>query len=346
MPGRPASRVAHSNCECIAHGRQCCELGVERCLAIQRLVLHTAVSQNATRGNNVAIAATRCRKSCRGEPSQDQLSPAMAQPPQAKLLSYEIHYTAFLLSVAVGFLAFMSHIRSHSAQSPAAATCIVSSVQCPVSRVRRWLVVWQCKMACRPGRTTSKLMQRTMLQKLLFAWLQQQHLLAAFRERRLLRPLGEPWRESEPQDRRPNLPGQARHRQAGGQGCRCQSRGQVNPNRDFSQSQKRKQGLSGWKVAKAILDSLRENMNLPGGTVAAVHVMYGYDSSVVEQALRSASSVPSQMVCQVVWADLDADVHVTQPNTRLTKWLKASNKRAMKQLLMNDPKNEAELKMS
>ena len=224
MPGRPASRVAHSNCECIAHGRQCCELGVERCLAIQRLVLHTAVSQNATRGNNVAIAATRCRKSCRGEPSQDQLSPAMAQPPQAKLLSYEIHYTAFLLSVAVGFLAFMSHIRSHSAQSPAAATCIVSSVQRPVSRVRRWLVVWQCKMACRPGRTTSKLMQRTMLQKLLFAWLQQQHLLAAFRERRLLRPLGEPWRESEPQDRRPNLPGQARHRQAGGQGCRCQSR--------------------------------------------------------------------------------------------------------------------------
>ena len=224
MPGRPASRVAHSNCECIAHGRQCCELGVERCLAIQRLVLHTAVSQNATRGNNVAIAATRCRKSCRGEPSQDQLSPAMAQPPQAKLLSYEIHYTAFLLSVAVGFLAFMSHIRSHSAQSPAAATCIVSSVQCPVSRVRRWLVVWQCKMACRPGRRTSKLRQRTMLQKLLFARLQQQHLLAAFRERRLLRPLGEPWRESEPQDRRPNLPGQARHRQAGGQGCRCQSR--------------------------------------------------------------------------------------------------------------------------
>ena len=110
---------------------------------------------------------------------------------------------------------------------------------------------------------------------------------------------------------------------------------QVNPNRDFSQSQKRKQGLSGWKVAKAILDSLRENMNLPGGTVAAVHVMYGYDSSVVEQALRSASSVPSQMVCQVVWADLDADVHVTQPNTRLTKWLKASNKRVMKQLLMD-----------
>ena len=41
------------------------------------------------------------------------------------------------------------------------------------------------------------------------------------------------------------------------------------------------------------------------------------------------------MVCQVVWADLDADVHVTQPNTRLTKWLKASNKRVMKQLLMD-----------
>ena len=52
------------------------------------------------------------------------------------------------------------------------------------------------------------------------------------------------------------------------------------------------------------------------------------------------------MVCQVVWVDLDSAVCMAQPNTKITKWLKASNKRAMKQLLMNDPKNEAELKMS
>ena len=77
-----------------------------------------------------------------------------------------------------------------------------------------------------------------------------------------------------------------------------------------------------------------------------MHVLYGYDSSVVEQALRSASSVLCQMVCQVVWVDLDSAVCMAQPNTKITKWLQASNKRAMKQLLMNDPKNEAELKMS
>ena len=135
MPGRPASRVAHSNCECIAHGRQCCELGVERCLAIQRLVLHTAVSQNATRGNNVAIAATRCRKSCRGEPSQDQLSPAMAQPPQAKLLSYEIHYTAFLLSVAdCGFSCFHEPHPQPFCSKP--RCCHLHCVQRPVSSVQ------------------------------------------------------------------------------------------------------------------------------------------------------------------------------------------------------------------
>ena len=44
-------------------------------------------------------------------------------------------------------------------------------------------------------------------------------------EEQVRSPLGEPWRDSGPRDRRPtNLPGQARHRQAGGQGCRCQSR--------------------------------------------------------------------------------------------------------------------------
>ena len=112
-------------------------------------------------------------------------------------------------------------------------------------------------------------------------------------------------------------------------------RGQINPNKDFSQSQKRKQWLAGWKVAKAILDALWSGMNLPCGTVAAVHVLYGYDSSVVEQALRSSSSVPCQMICQVVWADLDSDVHSTQANTKITKWLRASNRRVMKQLLMD-----------
>ena len=112
-------------------------------------------------------------------------------------------------------------------------------------------------------------------------------------------------------------------------------RGQINPNKDFSQSQKRKQWLAGWKVAKAILDALWSGMNLPCGTVAAVHVLYGYDSSGVEQPLRSSSSVPCQMTCQVVWADLDSDVGSTQANTKITKWLRASNRRVMKQLLMD-----------
>ncbi len=112
-------------------------------------------------------------------------------------------------------------------------------------------------------------------------------------------------------------------------------RGHINPNKDFSQSQKRKQWLTGWKVSKAILDALWSGMNLPDGTVAAVHVIYGYDSSVAEQALRSSSSVPCQMVCQVVWADLDSDVHIVQPNTKITKWLKGATKCIMKQLLMD-----------
>ena len=38
-------------------------------------------------------------------------------------------------------------------------------------------------------------------------------------------------------------------------------------------------------------------------------------------------------VCQVAWAPLDADVHVTKPNSRIIKWLKASNRRVMERLL-------------
>ena len=111
-------------------------------------------------------------------------------------------------------------------------------------------------------------------------------------------------------------------------------RGNVNPNKDFSQSQKRKQWLTGWKVAKSILDALWSGMKLEHGSAAAVHVLYAYDCSIVEQALRASSSVPCQMVCQVVWADLDSDTNTVQPNTRIAKWLRQSNKRVMKQLIM------------
>jgi hypothetical protein len=50
----------------------------------------------------------------------------------------------------------------------------------------------------------------------------------------------------------------------------CVGRGHINSNKDFSQSQKRKQSLAGWKVAKPILGALWSGMNLPCGTVAAV----------------------------------------------------------------------------
>ena len=88
-------------------------------------------------------------------------------------------------------------------------------------------------------------------------------------------------------------------------------------------------------MAKAIIDALWCGMKLEDGSVAAVQVLYGYDSSIVEQALRSSSSVPCQMVCQVIWADLDSDVRIVQPNMKIAKWLKASNKRVMKQLIMD-----------
>ena len=192
---------------------------------------------------------TRCRHmlSLLPEASPAKTSPAMAQPHQAKsslaVLSHPLHgflalccCAGFLLSctLAIGksteplargdlWAGHLSHIRSHSCQSTA---CI----QCPASRVQRWLVAQQRKMACLPTRTTSRLTQRTMLQTLPLAWLQQQHVLAAFREQgqrsRLPRGPLEPLRDPRPRDCRcPNgLPGQARHHQARGQGCRCQSR--------------------------------------------------------------------------------------------------------------------------
>ena len=111
-------------------------------------------------------------------------------------------------------------------------------------------------------------------------------------------------------------------------------RGLIDPRKDFSQSQRRKQWISGWRVAKHIFDALLSGMQLQEGSVASINVLYPYDSSIVEQALRSSSSVPYQMVCQVVWADLDSDLHLTDHNTKITKWLKASNRRIMKNLLM------------
>ena len=112
-------------------------------------------------------------------------------------------------------------------------------------------------------------------------------------------------------------------------------RGHVNPAKDFSVSQKRKQWLAGWKLCQAVLSQVWSGMNLPDHAAACIQVMYAYDSSMVEQALRTSSSVPFQCVCQVAWADLDSDVHVTKPNSRIIKWLKASNKRVMQRLLMD-----------
>ena len=148
MPGRPVSCVAHGRqAVSAAHGRQAVSFWVERCWAVQvqRPVSHTEVLRNATRGHrchsvthmgNSAVLIEKAARLAQPGPaliiailspieaSPARTSPAMAQPRQAKLLSYEIRYTVFLLSAAVGFLAFVHprHWQIHR------ATCLWRSL--------------------------------------------------------------------------------------------------------------------------------------------------------------------------------------------------------------------------
>ena len=69
--------------------------------------------------------------------------------------------------------------------------------------------------------------------------------------------------------------------------------GSINPGADFSQGQSRKQWLTGWKVAKAVLDALLNNLSVRPDRCVSAHVMYGYDSSVAE-AVYALTEVASQ----------------------------------------------------
>ena len=108
--------------------------------------------------------------------------------------------------------------------------------------------------------------------------------------------------------------------------------GAVNPGADFSVGQARKQWLSGWKVVKSLLDSLLANLQLAPDRCASVLVMYGYDNSVAEAALRM-SSVLSMQVVTVCWADLDSDNQTTDHQEKIAKWVIRGNKQVMNNLL-------------
>ena len=121
----------------------------------------------------------------RGEPSQDQPNHGSATPSQIQpccLISSVTRFSCFLLlwvfllscTLAIGksteplacgdlWAGHLSHIHSHSCQSTA-------RVLRPASRVKRWLVAQQCKMACLPIRTTSSLAQVLVLKKLPNIW--------------------------------------------------------------------------------------------------------------------------------------------------------------------------------
>jgi hypothetical protein len=107
--------------------------------------------------------------------------------------------------------------------------------------------------------------------------------------------------------------------------------GSINPGSDFSPAQSRKQLLTGWKLAKAVLDALLTNLTVPDSGTSA-HVMCGYDNSVAEAVLRM-SSVLSVQVVTVCWADLDSDNRSVGHNERIAKWVIRSNKQVMKNML-------------
>ena len=108
--------------------------------------------------------------------------------------------------------------------------------------------------------------------------------------------------------------------------------GSVNPGSDFSTGQGRKQWLTGWKLVKMVLESVFQNLSLTPDRCASVYVVYGYDNSVAEAALRM-SSVLSLQVVTVCWADMDSDTQTSDHLERIAKFVIRGNKAVMKTLL-------------
>ena len=82
--------------------------------------------------------------------------------------------------------------------------------------------------------------------------------------------------------------------------------------------QSRKQWLTRWKVAKAVLDALLTNLSVSPVCCASAHVMYGYNSSAAEATLRMFSVLSLQAVT-VCWADLGSDNQTAGHNDRVAK---------------------------
>ena len=85
-------------------------------------------------------------------------------------------------------------------------------------------------------------------------------------------------------------------------------------------------------VVKAVLDVLFTNLQVSPDCSGTVYVMYGYDTSVAEAALRLSSVRPLQVVT-VCWADIDSDSLTVCNHEKIARWLIRGNKQTMKNLL-------------
>ena len=117
-----------------------------------------------------------------------------------------------------------------------------------------------------------------------------------------------------------------------GKSIGCRLWGAVNPGSDFSPSQARKQWLTGWKVVKSVLDALLANLSLTPDRCASLYVMYGYDCSVTEAAMRMPSVLSVQAVT-VSWADLDSDNQTADHHLKIANFVKRGSRQVMKELL-------------
>ena len=116
------------------------------------------------------------------------------------------------------------------------------------------------------------------------------------------------------------------------------ARGDFDPTRDLSKSQRRKQWFAGWKLMECLRAKLWQGVPVTNQSYAAWVDMYGYDFSLGHCILRSVFSSakdrakqPSEMVCTLFWANMDT----TMDNhwALLQDFHDRSGKRHLRQLL-------------
>ena len=115
-------------------------------------------------------------------------------------------------------------------------------------------------------------------------------------------------------------------------------KGDFNPEKDLSKSQRRKQWFAGWKFAASIRGKLWQGMPVATTNYAAWIDVYGYDFSLGQCVQRSAFGgdserlrQPTEMVCSLFWADIDTTI--SDHNDLLLSFHHRACRRSLKQLL-------------